>query len=205
MSLDLLIKRLWNYHTHSVYLSLGCDNDNASSIPSNWVLSHTQHSLRHNLQWMQILARLRKSSQRTPSPALADSSTEEVLYTLDHPDLQRSATDLSQSRPHLSNASDHLKSYQINLIILPMLCPSAPHYMCWFLSSTIEGKWRYIQWDQLHVRWLICLGYQRTCLALKDCSSVNCGKGRHLSKCLTLADAYIRSDPASYARTYMYR
>ena len=37
--------RLWDNHTHSVYPSLGCDNDNASSFPSNWVMSHTLHYL----------------------------------------------------------------------------------------------------------------------------------------------------------------
>ena len=37
--------RLWDNHTHSIYLSLGCDNNNASSFPSNQVISHTLHYL----------------------------------------------------------------------------------------------------------------------------------------------------------------
>jgi len=49
---------------------------------------------------MWILARPWQLLQQTSSPALADSSVEEVLHTLDHPDLQRLATDLSQSCPH---------------------------------------------------------------------------------------------------------
>ena len=35
ISLDLLIKRLWDNNTHSIDLSLGCDSDNTSSSPSN--------------------------------------------------------------------------------------------------------------------------------------------------------------------------
>ena len=37
--------RLQDNHTHSVYSSLGCDNDNTSSFPSNQVMSHTLHYL----------------------------------------------------------------------------------------------------------------------------------------------------------------
>ena len=77
---------------------------------------------------MWFLIRPRQLSQRTPSTALADSSAEEVIHTLDHPDPHtindRSSTNharvLNQRFQSLSNIINPVS------IVLPKLSPSVP-------------------------------------------------------------------------------